>query len=241
MKERALPSPSADEEMQLDQIPKEESDDEGGLVLDDTSEFVKGINLQPALPKKIPPPTASSSTLPSASAMPLEEIVTDVKMEEVEEGETRMDIDDQAEEARLLFGENAQIKKEEDETNAALGGTGSELLISGGMGATMALLKQSGLMKPLTAEEIANEREYKDKQRWLAKRREDDAKVAAQKSASRAAGSSKDQHQREMENKQRDREQAAKDLDRFKDYKPNIDIKYTDEFGREMSKKEAWK
>jgi len=228
-------------------LPVKEEDVEDnttGLVLDDTSEFVRGITLQPALPPKREkssgtplPPQPSSSTLPG---VPKREDVGSITELTVESN--GMDVDDLEEgeeDARILSGD---VKKEEDETDAILEGTsGGELLVSRGIGATLALLKQQGLVKPMSEEEMKAEREYKEKQKWLAKRREDEARIIAARQASKAAGSSKDQHQRELENRQREKEQATRDLDRFKNYKPNIDIKYTDEFGREMTKKEAWK
>lgn len=57
----------------------------------------------------------------------------------------------------------------------------------------------------------------------------------------RAKSSTKDQAQREYENRQREQHDARDVMDLYKDYKPDVEIKYYDEFGREMDKKEAWK
>jgi U4/U6.U5 tri-snRNP-associated protein 1 len=41
------------------------------------------------------------------------------------------------------------------------------------------------------------------------------------------------------ENKRRDLQEAKEMAPRFKDYKPDINLSYNDEFGREMSQKEV--
>ncbi|KAF8349106.1 SART-1 family-domain-containing protein [Amanita rubescens] len=56
-------------------------------------------------------------------------------------------------------------------------------------------------------------------------------------------GGNKDQAQREYENRPRDQHEARENLDAFKNYRPDINIVYYDEFGRDMTltPKEAWK
>lgn len=57
----------------------------------------------------------------------------------------------------------------------------------------------------------------------------------------RSKGSNKDQVQREYDNRIREQQEAREQMEAFKNYKPDVEIKYYDEFGREMDRKEAWK
>ena len=49
------------------------------------------------------------------------------------------------------------------------------------------------------------------------------------------------QAQREYENRLREQQEARQNLEAFKNYKPDVNIVYYDEFGRELTPKEAWK
>lgn len=57
----------------------------------------------------------------------------------------------------------------------------------------------------------------------------------------KARGGNKDQQQREYENRLREQQEARGAVESFKNYKPDVNIVYHDEFGREMTPKEAWK
>jgi U4/U6.U5 tri-snRNP-associated protein 1 len=63
----------------------------------------------------------------------------------------------------------------------------------------------------------------------------------AEKVQNRTTGGTEDQAQREYENKQRAYNMAQRQMEAFKHYKPNVEIAYTDEFGRDLTPKEAWK
>jgi U4/U6.U5 tri-snRNP-associated protein 1 len=54
-------------------------------------------------------------------------------------------------------------------------------------------------------------------------------------------GGNKDQSQREYENRMREQQEARDNLEAFKNYKPDVNIVYYDEFGRELTPKESWK
>ncbi|SGY45062.1 BQ5605_C001g00240 [Microbotryum silenes-dioicae] len=120
-------------------------------------------------------------------------------------------------------------------------GTSGEKLYSQGLAGTLAILKKTGAIVPRTPEEIERDRKVKADALWIAKLRQRDAEREAEKLASKAAGSSKTQQQREYENRLRDQREAQETLDRFKEYKPNVKLTYHDEFGRDQTKKEAWK
>lgn len=57
----------------------------------------------------------------------------------------------------------------------------------------------------------------------------------------KSRGSNKDQATREYENRLREQQEARDSLEHFKHYKPDVNIVYHDEFGRELTPKEAWK
>ncbi|SCV74383.1 BQ2448_6815 [Microbotryum intermedium] len=120
-------------------------------------------------------------------------------------------------------------------------GTSGEKLYSQGLAGTLTILKKTGVIVPRTPEEIERDRKVKADALWIAKLRQRDAEREAEKLASKAAGSSKTQQQREYENRLRDQREAQETLDRFKEYKPNVKLTYHDEFGRDQTQKEAWK
>ncbi|GAA98351.1 uncharacterized protein L969DRAFT_93051 [Mixia osmundae IAM 14324] len=213
-------------------------DSSGGLIFDDTTEFVKGISLERAAAQPARRPRVKSET-PQEMLVDSTEEVKRVNIKDlIEAGEldpdTEMQLASQAEEGEEQEG----IKVEEDE---ALPSTANEKLVSGGMAATLALLRQRGLVKPMTDEERKADEDSRQKSRWIAERRLEELQRLQERAASRAAGTSKDQHQREYENRQREIAAARQSLDSFRDYKPNVNIQYTDEFGRSMTPKEAWK
>jgi len=107
------------------------------------------------------------------------------------------------------------------------------------MAAVLNLLRQQGSLKVQTPEEEERERVQKQKDLWLA----DYRRRVAQRELDRiqARGGNKDQAQREWENKVREQTEAREALDIYKTYKPDINIVYHDEFGRQMTPKEAWK
>lgn len=267
--------------MEVDQVKTEHSPDDelypsgsrtGGdddvLVMDDTSEFVRNIQLAAARPTAAP----TNGVKRNASPVPLpahrgvlsalqsghHSIQPRIKAEEVdvpisemtaefgsprEEGEYEEDAtmgdgygdlpgadDDEAE---------AQVKPKVDPDE--LGTTAGEKLVSGGMAATLGLLRNQGLIKERTAEEIVRDRTQKEREAWLAEQRNRERQREEERLASRAAGSAISQEQREYENRMREQRDAQIALEAFKDYKPNVNITYHDEFGRNQTMKEAYK
>lgn len=236
-------------------VPKQEEEDEeddrdgGGLVLDATSEFIRNISARPVVAKREQfRPAARAGKVkaePADDDVPLDELETNgVHVEEEpEEGEAVEGEDD--EDAMMLDREASEdvkpdVKAEEKEGDT-FGSTADEKFVSGGMASTLSLLRQSGQLKTMTPEEIAREKANRERERFIAEARMRDAQRELDKQRSRAAGASKDQAQREYENKQRQYDYAQQQLEAFKNYKPNVEISYTDEFGRNLTPKEAWK
>lgn len=222
-------------------------------VLDDTTEFIRNIGLAQreqaeAAAKKAAEEAAraaSASAAPTPAPRIKKEEDGDVALEElgdedVEMGEESPDEEEKAELLRLLAGDEAKPEAEGGEVEG-IGGTGKEQYVSGGLAATLSILKQQGLIKPLTEEEREKERMYREKTAWQTEQRRLDALRKLERQQSRKAGGNKDQAQREYENRQREAQAARDAMESFRHYKPHVEIKYNDEFGRVLSPKEAWK
>lgn len=240
-------------------------DDDDILVMDDTSEFVRNIQLAVARPAAAPtngvkrnlsplpqpPQTSSSSARPAG----LDSVQPRIKAEEVdvpisemtggfgsphEEGEYDEDaqMDDGYGDAPGVPEEDVKPKLDDEDE---FGTTAGEKLVSRGMAATLGLLRNQGLLKERTAEEMIRDRTQKEREAWLAEQRAREREREQERLASRAAGSAISQEQRTYENRMREQRDAQIALEAFKDYKPNVNITYHDEFGRDQTLKEAYK
>lgn len=226
-----------------DEEPTEEA--QGGLTFDDTSEFVRAISYNPVTVKAEPvePPVAQ----PPAKQR---SVSRDVSMdrgeatEEIEAGEvTVKDEDEEDEEAMLNAIENA-IKATEVEENVKQEeldgvGTSAQHTFSTGMASTLNILRQQGILAPPAADQTERERVQLQRDKWLADQRRRVAQRELDKLNSR--GGNKDQATREYENRLREQQEARQNLETFKNYKPDVNIVYYDEFGRALTLKEAWK
>lgn len=225
-KEEASATPAAEAETE-----------EAGLVIDETSEFV--ANLQK--------PTAPESKRRSASRQP--DAITAMGDDSDEEGDVNMnksyaDIEDEED---LL----ARLKREEsngeDMTNTGLE---QEATLDRGLGSTLKLLKERGIIKAADTGDL-NEI-FRRKQLFLAEkqRREADAerKARTQRERDRANGRLDKMSAREKEdyarsqNTFRDQVESRQLAEHFnKEYKPNVELKYFDDHGRNLNQKEAFK
>ncbi|KDQ59232.1 hypothetical protein JAAARDRAFT_192758 [Jaapia argillacea MUCL 33604] len=226
----------------------EQSDANGlsGLTIDDTSEFVRSITFNP-IEVKSEPTIKKESSQPSAPRLP--SVGSDIAMpdidqpmDEVEAGELVVKEEEEDEEAMLNAIESALKETEEAEKSQladAEVGTSSEQTFSGGMASTLTILRQQGILAAPKADMTERERVQKQRDFWLAEQRRRLAERELEKVKSR--GSNKDQATREYENRLREQQEAREQLEMFKNYKPDVNIVYYDEFGREMGVKEAWK
>ncbi|KAJ8581709.1 SART-1-domain-containing protein, partial [Rhizopogon salebrosus TDB-379] len=166
----------------------------------------------------------------------------DEALDEIEAGEVVVKEEDDNDEEMLNAIEEAI--KEAEEKNATPDqdvevGTSGEKTFGSGMGATLQLLRQQGVLAAPTADQ--SEREVVQLQRdlWLAEYRHRQAQRDLERVQSR--GGNKDQATREYENRLREQQEARAQLDLFKNYKPDVNIVYYDEYGRSLTPKEAWK
>lgn len=236
------------------------------IVLDDTSEFVRNVSMAAERAKGAKEGAAqrvkreASEAAAGLASVPAQRI----KSEPVEEdvpltsldaststpqrsataGTAESDDDEQMHDPMAGEDEEGEVKpdiKDDNDDDDAFAGTSGELLVSGGVASTLKILQHQGLVKPLTPEEQELERVRKERDAWIALQKARDRAREEEKRLSKLAGSAKDQAQREYENKLRAQREAQDALKAFENYKPVIDIKYTDEFGRNQTPKEAWK
>ncbi|KAF4979539.1 hypothetical protein FZEAL_4307 [Fusarium zealandicum] len=211
---------------------KEEADEpepsepqDGGLVLGEVSEFVAGLGKpgedEERKPRK--PKTASKSPEP-------------------DEDHPMGDDDPEAEEDEKP---TTSVPEESQEH-----GVEEEKAVGEGMGAALALLRERGLV-----ENTRGDSEYgslRDREDFLSQKRrleEDlDDQARHQRERDRTSGKLERMSVRDREewarqqNTWRDQQQSRRMADLYSSgYKPNVELKYTDEHGRPLDQKEAFK
>ncbi|KDN47833.1 hypothetical protein RSAG8_03253, partial [Rhizoctonia solani AG-8 WAC10335] len=218
-------------EAEAEEAMRNEEPAAGGLELDDTSEFVRSVTFDPVAvePKKL------ALQLPTPASAP-----------EPEDGEA----DEEDDEAMLnaiegmitaaaggtMPSEAPANVKVEDEFDI---GTAAAPTSGRGMAGTLKALKQQGILAGPNAEVEEREHLQKQKDTWLASHR----RLLAEREFARlkSRGMTKDQTAREYDNRVRDQQEARETMESFKDYKPDVELKYYDDTGRELNTKEAWK
>lgn len=234
-------TPAVAQRKEEDTTAQTNGDEDGRITFDDTSEFVRNVNVE-SMASQVKRERAA--TPPAAADEPIV-----VKIERGEEGEVDEDADMESEDEDETLAEMAAreglslaeyrikidsqmtemagIKAEdqvEDEEEPAAGSS------SGGMASVLNLLRQQGSLKAQTGVDAEKEKTQREYDLWKAdfRRRE------AQKEIDRlkARGQNMDQAQREYENRAREQREIRDAHELYKSYKPNIDIKYHDEFGR---------
>ncbi|KAI0181948.1 SART-1 protein [Hypoxylon sp. FL1284] len=203
---------------------------EGGLVLDEISEFVSGLKKEDIEDRK-----------PRKPKSPGEAPVT--TMEEESSEDEHMKDDDELEHDRV---------KREDSTPAetAVIGVDEEKTIGSGVGATLQLLRERQLLKESGSGDL-NEQQRQHQLFIAAKKQrlaELDQEARNQRERDRHSGRLDRMSQRDREdwqrqqNNMRDQQTSRQLVDLFnKGYKPNVELKYHDEYGRSLDQKEAFK
>ena len=200
--------------------------DDDGLVFDETSRFVD------ALQKREPTPERRTTLQPSAADSPRNspQPDTDTRM-----ADTDADPDPVA----------SPLKEADDED-----ALGAEANLNAGVGAALNMLTSRGIIKTAASGDL--NAQHRERQRFLAEKhkREADAEGRArlQRERDRASGKLDRMSVRErdayaaQQNAMRDQQESRQAAEVFnREYKPNVELKYTDEFGRRMNEKEAFK
>ncbi|KAL8646413.1 MAG: hypothetical protein Q9226_006869 [Calogaya cf. arnoldii] len=206
--------------------------DEGGLVIDETSEFVANLRHSPEPQKpRIVEAAKSPSTAKQISPHTGQE---DVDMDSASDNEHR-------------FKRETSTPAKNDITGTGLD---EEANINQGIGATLALLSQRGLIKKDQEGDI--NALHRERSRFLAEKQKREAeaerKARQQRERDRASGRFDRMSAREreddarQENKRRDQAESRHQVEIYaKEYKPDVQLKYFDDFGRPMNQKEAFK
>ena len=208
---------------------------------------MRGIIYDPVAVKKEAPKVDAAPLTTTKRETPDEDTPM-IEAEELEAGEVVVkdeEEDEDEDEDVMLNAIEDVIRVTEAEEKAAAEsenlnvGTSSEQTFSTGMASTLNILRQQGLLATPSSDQMERERVQRQRDLWLAEQRRRMAQRDVERLKSR--GSSKDQSQREYENRVRDQQDARANLEAFKNYKPDVNIVYHDEFGRALEWKEAWK
>jgi U4/U6.U5 tri-snRNP-associated protein 1 len=210
-----------------------EEPQDAGLVINDISEFVAGLrNPEDEEEKKVRKPKT-----------PVAEQSVTAMGEESEEDEDHQMKDGGYDEDQVI---------RENSADADLDGIGveDEKTVDKGMGATLQLLRERGLVKSSNGEEL--NMDFRNRAEFLAKKRrmeeESEEYARQQRERDRTSGrmdrmSERDrQEMARQQNERRDLAQSRHLAQLFQtEYRPNVELKYTDEFGRRLDRKEAFK
>ncbi|KXG47985.1 SART-1 protein [Penicillium griseofulvum] len=219
-------------------------DEEPGLVIDETSEFVSNLHKPTLLAQEEKPTRAVAKVRES----PEGEAEAEIEGEGVEIDMDRYaDIDDEEELA-------ARIKRDQESTTEpqqlTVTGLEEESSLDQGLAATLSMLKSRGLVKDNDGGQ--KNALMRDRQRFLAEKlnreTETERRARQQRERDRTSGKlermsarEREEHAR-WENKHRDQQEARHMAEVFNSqYKPDVQLRYVDEFGRNMNQKEAFK
>lgn len=219
----------------------EGGEEEPGLIIDETTEFVSNLRA-PIIPERRR--RRSTSSKPT--------IQTAMADSDADDSEGDIDMDHKTPHSSDAESDFESRVKRETSAPADITSTGldEEHTLTRGIGATLAMLNQRGLLQ---RGEDSNKllQLQRDRERFQAEKRlkqlEAEKRARVQREQDRKSGifdkmSAKEREEyARWENKQRDQQEAKEMAARFKDYKPNVQLSYKDEFGREMSQKEAFK
>ncbi|KAI8608711.1 SART-1 protein [Chytriomyces sp. MP71] len=162
---------------------------------------------------------------------------------------------------------HAEIGEEEavEDGNLEGGGIEEEPLVAAGMAATVALLNKQGFLEKVGDDLLDRERKQKDRAKWLAEQRVQEKKreiikereKQRQREINKAKGpqgkkgggggggggnserKEEDDWRAEEEARAAERRQLREVEERFKNYNPDIEIKYNDDWGNPLSQKEV--
>ena len=216
--------------------------EEVGLIIDETSEFVANLQ-RPTIPEKAK--TISSKTTDGARRKSMSPSAADDDVD-VDMERSYNDVEDEDDtEARIKRETSTPVA-----TDMPTTGLDDEATLTQGIGSTLTLLSQRGLIDKANTGDI--NALHRERQKFLVEKQKREAaaeqKARLQRERDRASGKLDRMSAREREeyarweNKQRDQQESRQMAEIFsKEYKPDVQLKYTDDFGRSMNQKEAFK
>lgn len=207
-----------------------EDGEQGGLVVDETTEFLSAIN-KPDIDEDVRPRKKSKSREP-ITAMDNE------------------DSDEDMENAPLIKEESAERNMSEAPEDFTTTGVDEEKYVAQGIGATLALLKERNIIDAAANGAEKNEH-FRQRELFLAEQArliaqiDEDAK--RQRERDRASGfldrlSARDREEyARKQNADREFKLSNVRVNLLKKHKFNVELKYVDEMGRHLNQKEAFK
>ncbi|KAF7312254.1 hypothetical protein MIND_00238400 [Mycena indigotica] len=224
--------------VKIEDEPMERSD---ALVFDDTSEFIRAVGNNPVPVEREVKETKAPSRSRDVSMAPGDEAIDELEAGEVEMKEEDDEMQDDAAILDAIENLMKTVEAEQADSKAAeaIMGTASEQTFRSGLGGTLNILRQQGLLAKPDSELMEREKVQTDRDRWLAEQRRAIERRETEKWQSR--GQAKDQATREMMNRQREQAEIRETVDLFKNYKPDVNLVYYDEHGRALTPKETWK
>lgn len=233
----------------IKQLKEEEEEDggstpvpeEGGLTLDDTTNFLDNLHARPR--SESPKPRARKATSEPAPESP------DVKDAAHDEPMVEASINDDLTEEQVL----AAARRQQQASNQSISHTGlaEEESLEEGIGATLKLLRERGVVASKDGTSGQNSL-MKSRQDFVIEARlrehDNEQRARAQRERDRTSGrlahmsaKEREDHAR-WQNTQREHQTSVEAARRFNEtYKPDVNLKYVDDDGRVMDKKEAFK
>ena len=201
--------------------------DDGGLVIDETSEFVSRLQKPEEEEKKDRSTAVKQNGSPQPATVEPEDSDSDVDMDDVKQGTS------------------TPPPPQQDITETGLD---EEANVGTGLAATFKLVKERGMIDKSEAD--ANT--FLQRQRFMLERHRREAaaetKARSQRERDRQSGalermSARDREEyARRENKLRDQAESKQMTEIFnREYKPEVNLRYFDDNGREMNQKEAFK
>lgn len=226
-------------EAEEEQVPE----DEVGIVLDDTTTFLDNLE---ARARDDEPRTTIKREQQNRGQTPPYHADEDSAMSDVkQEAYTVLD----GNEAATLEAVTAQRKQQDLQVRNSTG-LGEEQTLSGGLGATLDLLRSRGLVKDradANKNELHRSRAAFHTQSLL-RQHNTDLATKSQRAYDRTSGKLANMSQRDREmlaqqqNEARSQAESIREAARFnREYKPDVEIKYVDDEGRLMDQKAAFK
>ncbi|KAI4911050.1 hypothetical protein J4E90_007307 [Alternaria incomplexa] len=218
-------------------------DGDGGLVIDETTEFVQNLGAAGDADEEEARRKRRKSSHISEGTKSMGDVPVADEDGDVEMGQSYAEAAE-AEEAR-----NRSISRARS-TDITETGLEAEKTVDQGLGATLALLKQRGLVTESDASD--KNAMYRDRQKFIADKNKAEADAERQRKIARERerGSARwnNMTPREREEWARKNNTSAEMVESRrlaelfnKEYTPNIELKYVDEHGRHMNQKEAFK
>ncbi|KAK0634695.1 SART-1 protein [Bombardia bombarda] len=204
----------------------------GGIVIDEISEFVDTLHAEREEERKAPKPKVAAAAAVTAAA------------------DDSSDEDEEMKDAADIKQESRSTSPNAAEQLMPATGVEEEKTVSGGMGATLSLLKERRLVEDVRGDEL-NEK-FRQRQLFLAELHRRmalfDEETRVQRERDRASGRldkmttrERDDYQRHQ-NTMRDQHHSRVMDQLFREgYRPSVELRYTDVDGRSLTAKEAFK